>query len=309
MESKQIKVLVVCSINFGRIAPFIQEQVEALQQVGVVTDYFLVSGKGFSGYLKNRKLLLQKIKEFQPDLIHAHYGLSGLLSNLQRKVPVVTTYHGSDINHNKSLPFSRLSVWLSKYNIFVSDKNRRRAHPFRHYALIPCGVNFDLFRPADKKAAREAMGYAANDKLVLFSNYFQWPVKNAALAQEAVALLDDVKLIELKGYSRAQVVMLMNAADVALMTSISEGSPQFIKEAMACNCPVVSVNVGDVMETISGTRHCSIVPYDAKVIAQTLETIIASGERTDGREKVKHLDNRMVAEKILSIYREVLKIK
>ena len=86
-----MKILILCSKNSGRIAPFITDQVEALQKAGVVCEYFTVEGKGVKGYLRNFIPMMRKIREFQPDIIHAHYGLSGLLANLQRKVPVVTT--------------------------------------------------------------------------------------------------------------------------------------------------------------------------------------------------------------------------
>ena len=93
-----MKILIVCSKNSGKIAPFILEQGESLLRLGVEVDYYPIVGKGFMGYWKSRKSFLHKIKTCQPDIIHAHYGLSGLLANSQRKIPVVTSYHGSDIN-------------------------------------------------------------------------------------------------------------------------------------------------------------------------------------------------------------------
>lgn len=123
-----IRLLIVCSKNSGNFAPFIVDQVEALKKTGVVPDFFGVEEKGWKGYLKSRKLLLTKIELFKPQLIHAHYGLSGLLANLQRKIPVVTTYHGSDINDSKVFWLSKLTMMLSKHNIFVSKKNLEKAN-------------------------------------------------------------------------------------------------------------------------------------------------------------------------------------
>ena len=123
-----MKILIVCSQNSGKIAPFIIDQVDALMKSEVECDYYTVKGKGILGYLKNRKGLTAKINSFQPEIIHAHYGLSGLLANLQRKIPVVTTYHGSDINISKIFIFSKICMFLSQYNIFVSEKNLNKAH-------------------------------------------------------------------------------------------------------------------------------------------------------------------------------------
>lgn len=303
-----MKILILCSKNSGRIAPFITDQVEALQKAGVVCEYFTVEGKGVKGYLRNYTPMMRKIREFQPDIIHAHYGLSGLLANLQRKVPVVTTYHGSDINNPKVLRYSKVSIILSAWNIFVSNKNIQLAGVKKKFSLIPCGVDTDIFRPMDRKPERKKLGFRESDHIVLFAGAFDNPVKNPELALEAVAKVPDAILMEMKGYSRMQVAELMNAADVCLMTSHSEGSPQFIKEAMACGCPIVSVDVGDVKEVIEGVEGCYIVERNAEDIAEKLKLVFEKNKRTNGREKLMKmgLDSESVAQKIISIYNEVL---
>lgn len=122
--------------------PFIQEQVEALHAKGCECEYFYVKGKGVLGYLKSLPKLQAKIRECKPDVIHAHYGLSCLLANLAtRRVPVVSTYHGSDINEPRVLPFSKMSMRLSAWNIFVSQRTVDIAKPRKHWSLIPCGIN------------------------------------------------------------------------------------------------------------------------------------------------------------------------
>ena len=100
-----MRILVIASFNKRSFAPFVVEQAEALRALGAEVNFFGLQGKGIRGYLKNLPLLKKKIWEFRPNVVHAHYGLSGLLANLQRFVPVVTTYHGSDINEKKVLLF------------------------------------------------------------------------------------------------------------------------------------------------------------------------------------------------------------
>ena len=136
-----MRVLVVASYNKGCFAPFIVEQVEALKNHGCELDCLGLQGKGMIGYLKNLPLLKQKIRVFSPDVIHAHYGLSGLLANLQRSVPVVTTYHGSDINEKKVLPFSKVAMRLSSWNVFVSKKTKEIVKPKKKFSLLPCGID------------------------------------------------------------------------------------------------------------------------------------------------------------------------
>ncbi|OIP84273.1 MAG: hypothetical protein AUK44_03250 [Porphyromonadaceae bacterium CG2_30_38_12] len=299
-----MRLLIVCSKNSGKIAPFISDQVEALQQAGMLCDYYCVTGKGWRGYLQNTNALIQKINLFKPNLLHAHFGLSGLLANLQRKVPVVTTYHGSDINLPKVYFFSRICMALSAYNIFVSQKNLQKANLKKRFALIPCGVDTSMFFPLEKENARKELGFDINDKLVLFAGAFTNEVKNPELAQAAVALLPEVKLLELKGYSRSEVALLMNAVDACLMTSHSEGSPQFVKEALACNCPVVSVDVGDVKEQVGDVNGCYIADREAIVLSEALIKVIKANVRIEGTKVIeqKELEQKQVVEKLLKVY-------
>lgn len=302
-----MKILVVASYNKNRFAPFIVEQVEALKQVGCEVDYFGVVGKGIKGYLSAFTALRKKIKSYKPDVIHAHYGLSGLLANLQRTVPIVTTYHGSDINLPKVLRFSKIAMKLSAWNIFVSQRNVDIAQPMKKYILLPCGVNLPNYVEEDIYAVKQQLNWNPNKRYILFAGAFDNRVKNAKLAQDSVSLIENAELIELKGYTREQVTALFYASDAFLMTSFTEGSPQVIKEAMACGCPIVSVDVGDVAEGIAGLEGCYIAersPYD---IAERLNKVFSFNSRTKGRERIIELGltNDLVAKKLVEIYKQI----
>lgn len=331
-----MKILIVGNNKPGHFAPFVEEQARALQMQGCDVVFFGVQGKGIWGYLRCLPTLMRAIKQHQPDLIHAHYGLSGLLANLQRRVPVVTTYHGSDINKPNILRFSKIAMRLSAYNIFVSKRNiaiaiRRKGDKairrLGKYELLPCGVNLTDDQLTSRAEARKALGIVDDAKIVLFAGAFNNAVKDPALAQEAIdqcakftnglRVLNDLKdlndsaltLIELRGYTRAQVNQLMCAANCLLMTSKTEGSPQVIKEAMACGCPIVSVDVGDVAERVSGVEGCYVVPSrEPKDIAQALLKAIAYEGKTNGREKIIEmgLSNEQVAKRLVEIYERLL---
>ena len=305
-----MRVLVVASFNKGHFAPFIVEQVEALKEQGCEIEFFGLQGKGFRGYLHNVPQLKQKIREFRPDIIHAHYGLSGLFANLQREIPVVTTYHGSDINDKSALPFSKMAIRLSGWNIFVSRKIIEIAKPKKNYSLLPCGIDLHELQQMNKSEARQRMNLEANKRYVLFSGAFDNEVKNAPLARKAIEELQysDVVLLELKGYSREEVALLMCAVDVLLMTSFTEGSPQVIKEALACGCPIVSVDVGDVKERIEGVEGCYVTDTrNASELAILLQKALDFDGKTKGRERVisDQLDNRLVAQQLMKIFRLV----
>ena len=305
-----MRVLIVANNKPGQFSPFVTEQVEALRKLGVEFDFFGVGGKGFNGYLSNLPALKTKIHEYQPDLLHAHYGLSGMLANLQRAVPVVTTYHGSDI-HSKglNLSMSKITARYSSYNIFVSPwLLELSGYHGENKSVIPCGVDTTTFTPIERTAARKQLGWNKNEQIVLFAGAFDNEVKNSPLAKEAVSLVPDTKLVELRGYTREQVNLLMNAANCLLMTSHREGSPVVIKEAMACGTPIVSVDVGDVKDVVSGVSGCYLATYDANDIAANIRQVLTFKGKTNGPQRIieKGLSNEIVAKRILKVYQTVI---
>lgn len=319
-----MKILIVASDKGGHFAPFVEEQIVALQSFGVQVVSYAIMRKGFMGYLRELPALKQMIRAECPDLVHAHFGLSGLLANLQHCVPVVTTYHGSDINLPKLLNLSKIAMRLSAWNIFVSQRNISIAKPIKKYTLLPCGVN--LPKPWSEMQSLQVDQLTLNQwvekklnpevKHVLFAGAFDNTVKDSELAKVTVNHLMDegvkVELIELKGYNRDQVTALMYNCNALLMTSKTEGSPQVVKEAMACGCPIVSVDVGDVAERTEGVEGCYVVrTRDPKDIANALSKAIEFEGRTNGREKIIEmgLTNSQVAERLMAIYQDILKVR
>ena len=318
-----MKLLVIASDKGEHFAPFIEEQIAALEACGVLIIRYGVTGKGIIGYLRELPALRRLIRAERPDIIHAHYGLCGLLANLQRLIPVVTTYHGSDINVPSILRISKIAMRLSAHNIFVSARSMAiafRLSPLasrlkKRSVLLPCGVNLTDDQLLSRSEARKALGIAEQEKIVLFAGAFDNAVKDAPLAQEAVSFASRLSpfasnliLQELRGFTRAEVNCWMCAANVLLMTSKTEGSPQVIKEAMACGCPIVSVDVGDVAERTSGVEGCYVVPSrDPRNIAQALLQAIAFEGKTNGREKIIEmgLSNEQVAKRLVEIYESV----
>ena len=303
-----MRVLVVARCKNGKYAPFITEQVEAIGKQGVKCAFFGVDGKGIVGYLRQIPKLRKAIRDFRPDIIHAHYGLCGLLANYQRRIPVVTTYHGSDINSPKVLRLSKRSIRRSWFNIFVSQKNVDIARPWKDFALIPCGIDLADYPLVEKADARRQMGLDPIKKYVLFAGAFDNPVKNAALAKSVMEEVPEAELLELKGYTRPQVATLMQAVDAFLMTSFTEGSPQVIKEAMACGCPIVSVDVGDVRERVEGIEGCFISSREAAALAHCIKEAMAYEGRTSGRASVERngLTNDAIAARIIDVYKQLI---
>ena len=214
-----MRILIVASDKNGRFAPFIEEQMAALEARGMEVLRYGITGKGILGYLRELPALRRAIRQHRSDIIHAHYGLSGLLANLQRRVPVVTTYHGSDINVPSILRFSKIAMRLSAHNIFVSKRNVVLAYPKsfpagkdfdteeklpslqgrggdRHFTLLPCGVNIpqpwsDMQHQQVDQLTLNQWVHSKLDKevkYVLFAGAFDNAVKDPELAKSVIAV-------------------------------------------------------------------------------------------------------------------------
>lgn len=304
-----MKILTVSKEKTNHLSPFVQEQIDSLKDLNIQIDSFSFRGKGILGYLKALPSLKRKISTFKPNLIHSHYGLSGLLSILQREVPVILTLHGGDINSKVIRPLSIFASTFAAKTIFVSQKMADIINA-KSALIIPCGINLEIFTPTDKEKARKTLNLEKNKKYILFSSSFSNSVKNYPLAKEAIQRLGDknIQLLELKGLSRKEVALLLNAVDLALMTSFSEGSPQFIKEAMACNCPVVSTNVGDVKWLFGNAQGYYIAKSNSSDVGDKINLAINNNNIINGRDRILKLgiDSKETANRIIEVYYDVL---
>jgi len=318
-----MKVLIVSSGNAGHVSPFVYEQVESVKSLGVEFEYYKVVGHGACGYLKNVYALRKKIGSFQPDIVHSHYGLSGLLSLLAKgRLPLITTFHGNDINslHPLNSMKPNWNKFLSgivhsgdSHSIFVTEDiaNQIKANPLKS-DIIPCQVNLDIFYPLDRVVARNELNLLPVKRYVLFSSSFLTPIKNYPLAKKACQHFDNLELIELNGFSRNEVNLLLNACDLALITSYNEGSNQFLKEAMSCNRPIVSTKVGDSEWIFGRTEGCYLTSFDPDDVLRNIKLALDFSQnksQTNGRERIVELglDSETIAKKVLGVYQGVLK--
>jgi teichuronic acid biosynthesis glycosyltransferase TuaC len=309
----------VCSGNSVKDGPFIFEkhqvfifeQAESLKLLGIEFEHFFISGKGLRGYFKSY-LSLRRVLKNKYDLIHAHNGFCGFITNLQRKVPVITTYHGSDINVSRLRMISYFPLINSKKNILVSQSQVKKLLIKKNSLIIPCGVNLKIFHPYKKSPLQIRESSIATQTNILFSSSFSNRIKNYKLANESIRLLspEKINLIELKDKSREEVCSLLNNCNLLLLTSFSEGSPQIIKEAMACNCPIVSTDVGDIRYIIGNTEGCFLTTYNPADVAEKLSLALKFSRtrgRTSGLTRITDLGltTENVAKQIFDVYCEV----
>ncbi len=323
-----MKVLFVSSgKSSDRISPVVSAQGRSLQKSGVRVDYFAIGGKGLFSYLKAVPRLRRLLDGGNHDLVHAHYGLCGIVSLMAvRSQKLVVSFMGDDLlgsrkQNGKIRPASRI---MSALNAFISArfydhtivKSERMLRPglkINSVTVIPNGVDTDLFRPAGRSDALKVTGWDPGHRHVIFVSDPSRSEKNYPLAKLAVDYLDrnDIELHALLGIDQSMMPYYYGSADALLLTSFHEGSANAIKEAMACNCPVISTDTGDASSVTANTSGCFIVPWDHAAIAAMVERAVdfrvTRGE-TNGRERIitMGLDSVAVAERIIRIYKKVL---
>jgi teichuronic acid biosynthesis glycosyltransferase TuaC len=282
---------------------------------GIEVDNFYVKKGGIKNYVNQIFKLKKYLKQNEYDLIHAHYSFCGFIAGLAAKKPVICSLMGSDI------------LQLGKFHLFIVKlfskyiwkatlvKTQQMQSKLYSSIKIPNGIDFSNFREIQKNTAIKYTEYSIKVCHILF--IAQSPdskVKNIELSRQAIHKINgyNIEFHVLSGKKFEELPYYYNVADLVLLTSFSEGSSNVIKEAMACNCPIVSTDVGDVRELIGNTEGCYICSFDSNDVAEKIKMALGftrTKGRTNGRQRIIELglDSETVAKKIIEVYQKVLK--
>ena len=311
----------------GSMAPAAR-QIESLRKLGLQIDVVDMRGIPKLKYLQ----VMPKIRRLarKVDLIHAHFGYCGWLARvapslLRGKPPLVMSFMGDDLlgtprNVDGDLEwFSKVMVRANKSLAHKVDqvivKSREMADVIAPApsTIVPNGVDVDVFAPMDQQDARRQLNLPLDQKLVLFPGNPDDPRKGHRLASAAVKaasneLRQPIDLIPLWGVDPQQVSVYMNACDMMVMTSLIEGSPNVVKEAMSCNVPIVGVPVGDVAEMLEGVAGCAVCGRDSQEIGGRLAGWMTRPETCGGRQAIinRGLDLESVARRVVAVYEQAL---
>src|SRR6266487_5371904 len=306
---------------------FIKSQVDSLIAAGL--DVEIIHPKPGPVLLRYASAIIQvllKTLTLHFDVVHGHYGQWCFIARMQWTTPVVASFLGSDLlsapainpdYSKKNALVLHVSRWLCHRvdAVIVKSEGMKKATLVSegNIFIIPNGVDFELFRPIPRAEARALLGWDQDHYYVLFGNDPRIPVKNYPLAQAAIERLYAkgiaAELVVANGLPQTKVVQYMNASNALILTSIAEGSPNVVKEAMSCNVPVVATNVGDVAQVIGKTKGCSVCPSDPDVIATALEDAFRHTEPTTGRTDIAHLDSAVIVKQILALYEQATRKK
>lgn len=298
---------------------FVKEQIESLHKYhNIKSDIFFVKGfKSKVNYILSIWKIRRLIKKNHYDLIHIHYGLTGLFLLLGKKIsiPVLITLHGGDIlkEYKKYLQVFLTKKIIKKANYVITLNNEMYKIVTDlncSTQIIPCAVNTHLFYSNRIKEKH-------NEPLkIIFASYKYRAVKNYPLFAEVISILRktydmNIEEIELAYMSREEVRKCMQTSDLLLLTSFAEGSPQVIKEAMACNLPIVSTNIGDVKRLLSGVKNCAVSnsfqPEELASLALKALSDEIPGVKSSEKIKDLKIDEESIANQIYEVYCQLMK--
>lgn len=311
--------------NMFDVAPFIKAQGDALEGKSTNIHYFSVLGKGIGGYLGSVKRLRAFLQEHPVDIVHAHYTLSGWTAVLSRpKAPIVLSLMGNDAFGEYVAPgkvqlksrYLTLLTWMIQpfVQAIISKSSNIERFVYRKSIshVIPNGIELEQFQEAGRDY-RQELGLDPEKRYVLFLANPGDHQKNFALAQAAMQYIDraDVELINPFPVRHTMVPKYLNAVDVFVSCSFIEGSPNIIKEAMACNCPLVATDVGDISWVVGDTPGCFLSSFDPESFAGQIMKAISYAEnhgRTKGQERIKqlNLEAGAVAARVRAVYQSLL---
>lgn len=309
---------------------FVEQQIVGLKRVGLEVDLMVVNRAegGMGSYLTMGAALQKRIRQFHPDVIHVMYGgvLAERVTSIAGERPIVVSFCGSDLLGERLSGIARSIV--SECGVLASHIAARRATGIvvksrnleevlppsvdrSKVKIIPNGIDLERFKPLDQRDCQKRLGWSLNRFHVLFPANVGDPVKRPYLAQAAIEAAKrsglEAEIHYLRGVPHEKVPIWLNASDVVLLTSLHEGSPNVIKEALACDVPIVSVDVGDVHERISGIEGCHLALPNSHDLGAKLRSVRARGGRIAGRQRVEQVSLEQTCLRLSSFYLEVLK--
>jgi LSD1 subclass zinc finger protein len=307
---------------------FVEEQIKGLRGADLGVQVLFVDRRqdGPGAYYRMGTRLAAAIDDYAPDVVHVMYG-GVMAERIVRRYhvrPIIVTFHGSDLLGENLSGWAR--KFISRYGVWCSRRAAEAAEAVvvvaRHLLkalprgvaatksrVLPCGIDLERFKPMDCSSCRRQLGWTGGSLHVLFASSNGDPVKRPGLARAAVEAARargiPAELHCLTGLPGSEVPVWLNAGDALLLTSLHEGSPTVVKEALACGLPIVSVDVGDVSERIEGIAGCHLAQPEPGDLAGKLAQVHQQRQRLDCRSRLADLSILNIAHRLKDLYQTV----
>jgi glycosyltransferase involved in cell wall biosynthesis len=297
-------------------SPCIKDQLSALEQMGIRIEQLEIDRVQKFYYLRAAWKVFSLSFQKRYDLIHGFYGYCGLVARMQFRYPVIVTFQGSDLLGGKNTTLHKRDGMIGSLvtrvvdAVIVMSKEMKDFSSRRDTYVIPFGVNTQVFKSSAQAEIRRELGLDPDAKLILFPWNPNRVEKNYAIAEDAVRLLQQedsrIQLLPLYNKPREIVAQYMNACDAMVLVSDHEGSPMAVREAMACNLPIVSVGVGDVPHLIQDVQGCYLCKPEPTDVAEKLRTVLHARQRTKSEQKIANMDVDWAAKQVLEVYQATI---
>jgi len=292
---------------------FVRDQVEALERIeGLDVEVFKIAPGGGATYVRGARNLKRRYRDERFDVVHVHYGLTAWSAlTTQRKAPHLVTFHGTDLAHGVVGPMSRAVARLTSLPAPVSKALAKAGLPgagaTRRVAILPMGVNLDRFERRDRAEARERLGLDPGGRYLLFPADPARPEKRHDRAAE-LARAADAELLTYGGVAPDAVPDLINAANAVVVTSDREGFGLAALEALACDVPVLSTDVGIAPLALKEIDGTLCAPYDRVRWTTAARPHLDSADpRIEGRRRAALFDRNRMAQRVFHAYAELTK--
>ena len=268
--------------------------------------------RGRGHYLPATRRLRRLLRRERFDLVHAHYGLAGWCALLAGAQPLVVSFHGTDVRHWLVGPLSRRLAWRADLVAAVSralfsPENDRPGLPrVPGSAVLPCGADVEALPPDAAPGGAQRLGLDAEGRYLLFPANPDRPEKRADRAAE-VAAATGAELLTGGALDPDQMPLWVNAANAVLVTSDHEGFGLVCVEALACDVPVLSTQVGIAPYALAGIEGALCGPFDPAAWAVAARVHLdAADPRISGRARAVSLSAARMADRTIVAYRDVL---
>jgi teichuronic acid biosynthesis glycosyltransferase TuaC len=305
---------------------FVRRQIESVLARGIRADVLVIHGDRTPlAYVQAALQLLWWSLRGRPRyrLVHAHGGETALAARFYLRAPLLVSYLGSDILgvYSADARISRqararaaamralslLAAATITKSAAMAETLPRRARA--RNTVLPNGVDRNLFHPMPRGQARADLGWDGEERVVLFIANPAIPNKRFALAQAGVEiaerLVGPIRLQVAHGVEPDRIPVMMAAADCLVQTSVTEGSPNVVKEALACDLPVISTGAGDAREVLAGVRDCEVCGPTPEALGEAVARCVREPIRSNGREQTEWLDEGNIAARLTELYRRL----
>ena len=321
-----MRVLWTHNFNLAKLNAgcFMHTALRGLQDIGVdVQLEYLGNLRSPFQMMSSRKRICALSRNF--DVVHAQYGSAcAWATSAIEDTPLIVTLRGSDFLigetswnivglHNLCARALTISV-LHRFSAVCAISNRMAREITsgglaKQIIVLPSPLDLDLWRP---KAFENHTPNSSAPKNVLFTaQNINVPNKGYALCQRVIKLannqIQNVQLNVATGIQHADMPQFVANCDAVLCTSKSEGWPNSVKEALACNIPFVSTDVSDLNEIAMQDSSCRVCKPVPELLAKALCEVLQAPRPTNLRRHVEMMDLKSSSIRLYEIYKSLIK--